>query len=222
MLAPDPASGVFRRASFSGVFVFAPKWFPGPHGRSNSKEKDHIMDPYLVAKFLHVALAVIWLGGGFILMLLGLLAARAGNRDDFLTILRLVAVVGTRVFLPGSIAVLILGLVMVWLGGWTWDAWIVIGLAGFVVAAGIGATKLGPTSEAVARLVAEGQLARAEQMGREMFRYAKIEYVIQAVIVFVMVVKPTWGETGILAALGICAGLAVTAILFAPKQAAAA
>lgn len=180
------------------------------------------MDLYLIAKFLHVVLAVIWLGGGFILMLLGLWTARAGRRDDFLTVMRLVAMVGTRIFVPGSIAVLILGLLMVWLGGWNWDAWIVLGLAGFVGALAIGATKLGPTSERAVRLADEGRLAEAEAAGRSMFRFAKIEYVIQAMIVFVMVVKPTWDEIGTLAGIGIAAALSVAAILMAPAPRATA
>ena len=174
------------------------------------------MDLYLIAKFLHVVLAVVWLGGGFILMLLGLMTARSGKRDDFLTVMRLVAMVGTRVFVPGSIAVLILGLVMVWLGGWNWDAWIVVGLSGFLAALGIGAVKLGPTSERAVRLADEGRLAEAEVVGRSMFRFAQVEYVIQAMIVFVMVVKPTWTEVGTLAGIGIAAALAITAILMAP------
>ena len=176
------------------------------------------MDLYQVAKFLHVVLAVVWLGGGFILMLLGLRAARAGNRDDFLTVLRLVAFAGPRIFVPGSLAVLVLGLIMVWLAGWNWDAWVVMGLAGFVAAAGIGASKLGPASQAATRLAADGRLTEAETMGRTMLRFAKVEYVIQAAIVFAMVVKRSWSEIGTLSALAIVAALAILAILFAPKS----
>lgn len=176
------------------------------------------MDWYTLAKFLHVSLAVVWLGGGFILVLLGILAARANNRADLFSAIRMVTIIAPKVFIPGSLAVLVLGLVMVWLGGWAWEAWLVIGLAGFVLAAGIGVVKLGPASDETARLVADGKPAEAEAMARKMLRFAKIEYVIQAAIIFAMVAKPSWGEISTLASMAAVGALALVAILLAPKQ----
>ncbi len=177
------------------------------------------MDCYSIAKFLHVACAVLWLGGGFGLMLAAVVADRARNRDDFLSAVRLTTILAPRIFIPGSLIVLALGLAMMWLGGWRWDAWIVIGLAGFVAASAIGGGKLGPAAAATGRLAAEGRFAEAVATGRAMLRFAKVEYVIQAVIVFVMVAKPGWSDHAVLSALALAAGTAILAILTAPVRA---
>jgi hypothetical protein len=56
--------------------------------------------------------------------------------------------------------------------------------------------------------------------GRAMQRFARIEYVIQAVIVFVMVVKPGWDDHATLSILALAAGTAILAILSAPPRSA--
>lgn len=176
------------------------------------------MDFYSLAKFLHVAFAVLWLGGGFGLMLAAAVADRARNRDDFLAAMRLTTVLAPRLFVPGSLVVLVLGLAMMTLGGWRFDAWIVIGLLGFVAASAIGAGKLGPAAAATGRLAAEGRFVEAVATGRAMLRFARVEYVIQAVIVFVMVVKPGWSDHALLSGLALAAGAAILAILTAPVR----
>lgn len=40
------------------------------------------MDWYSIVKFLHVVTAILWVGGGFVLFLLGMLAERAGNIEE--------------------------------------------------------------------------------------------------------------------------------------------
>lgn len=176
------------------------------------------MDWYSIAKFFHVVVAVLWLGGGFGLMLAAICADRARNRDDFLAAIRLMTILAPRIFVPGSLVVLALGLAMMWLGGWRWDAWVVIGLAGFFAASAIGAAKLGPAAAATGRLAAAGHFAEAVATGRAMLRFARIEYVIQAVIVFVMVVRPAWTDHATLSFLAMVAGTAILAIVALPLR----
>ncbi|MFZ5752526.1 MAG: hypothetical protein ACOY5U_15855 [Pseudomonadota bacterium] len=122
------------------------------------------------------------------------------------------------IFVPSSLIVFALGLAMIGLGDWRWDAWIVIGLLGFVAASAIGAGKLGPAAAATGRFAAEGRFAEAVATGRAMLRFARVEYVIQAVIVFVMVVKPGWSDHALLSGLALAAGAAILAILTAPVR----
>lgn len=177
------------------------------------------MDWYLLTKFLHVACAVAWLGGGVALVLLGIRADRARRDDDLLTVIRMVTVIAPRVFVPGSVLVLVTGLLMVWLGDLGWQAWIVIGLAGVFVTAGLGMFLLGPLSDEVGRLAAtaDGRPA-ALHAGRKLLRLAKVDYVLQFTIVFAMVAKPSWDEVGTLAGMAIVAAAVGAALLLSPAH----
>lgn len=176
------------------------------------------MDLYLVAKFLHVACAALWLGGGLALMILAMQARRAGNREDMFTTIRLVMVLAPRVFMPGSILVLLFGLAMIWLGGLAWDAWIVFGMAGIAATAGLGMFRLGPLCERITGLTAAGEWAAAEAAADALIRAARVDYTLQFLIVFAMVVKPGWGDTGVLTAMLGLAALSALSLL-APGKA---
>jgi uncharacterized membrane protein len=170
------------------------------------------MDWYLIVKFLHVACAVAWLGGGLALVILGVLADRARNDAALMAVIGGVVRIAPIVFIPGSVLVLLFGLAMVWLGGWAWEAWLVFGLAGIAVTGAVGTLVLGPLAEKSAKLNAEGRQAEALTAGRRLLKYAKADYVIQFAIVFAMVVKPGWSDLGIL--LGM-AGVVALGLLFA-------
>ncbi len=171
------------------------------------------MDLYLATKFLHVATAVLWLGGGLALMLLAVLARRAGDRDDLFTIIRLVTVLAPRVFVPGSFIVLVSGLGMVWFGGLAFEAWLVFGLAGIAATIVIGMTRLGPLSGKITYLVATARWDEAEEIAGSLLRAARVDYVLQFLIVFAMVVKPVWSDSGILAGMSMIAGVAVLCLI---------
>jgi len=171
------------------------------------------MDLYLTAKFVHVTAAVLWLGGGLSLMLLAALSRRAGQRDDLFTTIRLVTVLAPRVFVPGSMIVLLTGLAMIWSGGLALDAWLVFGLAGIAVTIAIGMLKLGPLSGQVTGLVAAGDRGAAEAAAGSLIRAARVDYVLQFLIVFAMVAKPSWSDAGLLIGMAAIAGLAALTLL---------
>ena len=54
------------------------------------------MDWYSIVKFLHIASATLWVGGGFVLFLLGVLAERAGNIEEKLQAIRASGQLGGR------------------------------------------------------------------------------------------------------------------------------
>ncbi|TGR94949.1 DUF2269 family protein, partial [bacterium M00.F.Ca.ET.191.01.1.1] len=85
------------------------------------------MDWYSIVKFLHVVSATLWVGGGFALFLLGLLAERAGNVEGKLQAMRATGQLGNRYFAPMSMLTLLFGLIMCafWVG--FSDLWILIG-----------------------------------------------------------------------------------------------
>jgi uncharacterized membrane protein len=167
------------------------------------------MDWYSIVKFLHVVSAILWVGGGFVLFLLGVLAERAGNIEDKLQAMRASGQLGGRFFAPMSMLTLIFGLVMCgfWVG--FTELWVVIGLAGYATTFSIGMLIFKPTGERMGAMIAkEGITPAVLAIGQRMMSAARFDYAVMLVIVADMVLKPTTHDIGILAgmALVIAAG----------------
>jgi len=169
------------------------------------------MESLVVVKFVHVVLAIVWLGGGFALMLAGGLIGRKGRPAEVLGLLRIVSLLGPRLFLPASLATLASGLTLVLLGGLGWAAWVVLALAGIAFTAGFGALVLGPGADAALALADRGNPAAAVVQARRLFRLARLDYAVQFAIVFLMVAKPGWSEVAVLAGLASVVTLAALA-----------
>lgn len=157
------------------------------------------MELYHLFLFAHVVCAVLWLGGSAALMFLAWRADRAGDAAGLLSTLRSVTVLAPRVFVPGSALVLVTGLLMVWTGSLAWEAWIVLALVGIALTIGIGAGFLGPLSGKAAEAEAAGRVAEAVALGQRVVRLAKVDLVMLFGIVWLMVMKPGWGDLWMLA-----------------------
>ena len=170
------------------------------------------MDWYSIVKFLHIVSAVLWVGGGFVLFLLGVLAERAGNIEDKLQAMRASGQLGGRFFAPMSMLTLVFGLVMCgfWVG--FGELWIVIGLVGYATTFSIGMLIFKPTGERMGAMIAkDGVTPAVLAIGQRMMNAARFDYAVMLVIVADMVLKPTVHDIGILAgmALVILAGAAL-------------
>jgi uncharacterized membrane protein len=169
------------------------------------------MDAFSISKFIHVAAAVLWLGGGISHVILGFMARSKGNDDDLLSVVRNVAKLGKNVLVPCTVVTLLSGLAMVWFGGLTWDAWIVFGLLGILATGAIGGMVLGPTSEKVAGLAGDSaRRSEALVLSDKLLRFASADSAGLAAIVYLMVMKPTWQDTA-----GWVSPLIVTGVLVA-------
>ncbi|TRC85131.1 DUF2269 family protein [Mesorhizobium sp. WSM4310] len=170
------------------------------------------MDWYSIVKFLHVTSAILWVGGGFALFLLGVLAERDGNIEDKLQAIRASGQLGGRFFAPMSMLTLIFGLIMC--GFWVGfsDLWIIIGLAGYATTFSIGMLIFKPTGERMGAMIAnEGITPAVLAIGQRMMSAARFDYAVMLVIVADMVLKPTMHDIGILA--GMALVMAAGAIL---------
>ena len=105
------------------------------------------MDPYLILKFVHVAMAILWVGGASILTLLVVILLSRGDDEATMTGVSYVALLGNRVFAPVGLATIASGLTLGWLGGWFWPAWTVLAIAIVACTFVLGAAVLGPTCE---------------------------------------------------------------------------
>ncbi|MGQ0565271.1 MAG: DUF2269 family protein [Gemmobacter sp.] len=159
------------------------------------------MELYVTLKFLHLAAAVVWLGGGSAMVLLGTILSRRNDPEGFMALIGHVAVAGPRIFMPASVATLVTGVALVWVGGHGWPAWVVLALAGIAFTALFGALVLGPASERAVAMAARVGARVASQDGRRLLRLANFDYVVQFVVVWLMVAKPGWDESAMLASL---------------------
>ena len=170
------------------------------------------MDWYSIVKFLHVVSAILWVGGGFVLFLLGVLAERAGNIEEKLQAMRASGQLGGRFFAPMSMLTLIFGLVMCsfWVG--FSDLWILIGLAGYATTFSIGMFIFKPTGERIGAVIAkDGVTPAALAIGQRTMSMARFDYAVMLAIIADMVLKPTVHDIGVLAgmAMVLAAGAAL-------------
>jgi len=171
------------------------------------------MDWYSIVKFLHIVSAVLWLGGGFVLILLSVRAERSGDADALVLNLRNTAALGNILFMPASLATLLFGILMAWLWTGFTDLWIVIGLVGAGMTFFTGVVFMKPGSERIAALVEKSGVTPAVLAeGRKLLSIAKFDYAVMMVVIADMVLKPGTGDYAILGAMA--AVVLVAAALF--------
>lgn len=162
------------------------------------------MDWYSIVKFGHVICALIWVGGGFAMMLNGVLAVRAGDEEAAMRAINLSSDLGGRLIVPASMLTLVFGLVMCWFWVGFTELWIVIGLAGYAATFLIGLFYFKPTSERVAALVArDGVTPAALADGKAMLKVARFDYAVMLIVVADMVFRPTFADTALLTTMAV-------------------
>lgn len=153
------------------------------------------MDWYALVKFLHVASAVIWIGGAFVMVVLGARADRARNDAEIVGVVRQVAWAAERVYVPASVATLVFGVIAATLGTLWTTLWVMLGLVGVAVSMAIGILALTPRAKRVeASHAASGVTPAIVAIGREILTIAKFDMVLLFVVVADMVLKPEAGD----------------------------
>jgi len=151
------------------------------------------METFEIYKFLHVSLAIIWVGGG----IFGAIVterAKAATPAHTLGIARDMEFAAKRVFAPAAMLTLVFGILMV-LDADAFEfeqAWIVIGIGAVAISAVLGMAYLAPqTTKLVAEL--ESGDANASTRLKAISRVSLIDLVILLVAVWAMIVKPGLG-----------------------------
>jgi uncharacterized membrane protein len=164
------------------------------------------MNWYDVFKFLHIAAAVCWIGGGVVLMMLGILAERRKDPAAYMTVVKQVVSLAMVWFMPSALATVIFGIVAASING-LWDqAWAILGLVGFAATFVTGNFLIRPAAEKIAKLDAAGQHEQARTEARRMLQISKFDYVMLFTVIADMVFKPGWGD---LVTLGVMAVVVV-------------
>lgn len=173
------------------------------------------MSFYELLLFGHIVAAMVWLGAGLLLDIQAYRAERAHDDEGLRRVAVESADLSLKLFVPASLAVLILGLLLVAEGPWGFDyLWVVLGLAGYLATFLIGMLVMKPGTEHVAEILdRDGMTQEARTAIRKVMAKARADTVVLYLVVAVMVLKPTGDDVGLLVAMAaiVVAGLAYVA-----------
>jgi uncharacterized membrane protein len=169
------------------------------------------MDWYSIFKFLHVACAVCWVGGGVVLMFLAIRGQQAKDDDATMVVVKQTASLALIWFIPFSLATVVFGAVTATLGNMWGDAWVILGLLGFVATFCTGNFLIKPAADSIAKHETEGRREQALAEGKRLMTVAKFDYVMLFTVIADMVLKPAWSDVILLVimALVLIAGAAL-------------
>ena len=171
------------------------------------------MDFATTLKFAHVLAAVLWVGGGFATILASILMSGRSPADAQLAIVRATTLLAPRLFIPASVLTLATGVTLLFIAGWGWQPFTVLGLAGVIFTATFGALVLGPSCERALKLADTHGADAAIPAIRRVQRLAMMDYAVQFAIVLLMVVKPSWSDFAVFGGIGAIIVLAALAAL---------
>jgi uncharacterized membrane protein len=142
----------------------------------------------------HILAAIAWVGGAITMQIVGNRLVRAESAEAVAAFSRTAEWIGPRLYMPASLAVLGLGIALVWVSdAWSiGQLWIILALVGIVISAIGGAVFFGPQSKRIAQAFeAEGaESVRAQALVRRLFVVSRADLVILLLLVADMVLKP--------------------------------
>ena len=148
---------------------------------------------YATFKAVHVGFAAIWIGGGFLLTVLGLVAERQNDPVELAAVARQAAMVGQKLFSPAAGIVLLAGIAMMINTNWGWGHfWITVGLLGFASSFVTGIAVLAPRSKRLHELMdTAGPNAPETQAAiKSILLIARFDMAVLLLVIVDMVVKP--------------------------------
>ena len=171
--------------------------------------------------FLHIAGAVVWVGGSAMIQFFALRTIGSGSGQRLVDFARDTEWMGLRVLMPFSALAFFAGLGLVWNAAF-WeigDDWILIGLGLFGLTFLAGMLFFGPEGGRVGKLVAaEGPSSPVVQARiRRLIVLSRIDLVLLFLIVFDMVVKPSFSDGWTIVA-GLAGAGALAAALVGPSM----
>jgi uncharacterized membrane protein len=145
----------------------------------------------------HILLAVVWVGSDVAIQILVIRAKRAGA-DRLAYLASEIEWYGTRVLLPSSLGLVILGFILLHVSAGAYDlgqGWVLFGFIVWLLSASAGSLYLGPESGRLGKLVEERGPDDPEYQRRlgRVFLISRIELVLLILVVLDMAVKPGLG-----------------------------
>ncbi|HEX5247906.1 MAG TPA: DUF2269 family protein [Gaiellaceae bacterium] len=151
---------------------------------------------FALFKWIHVSVAVFWVGGGILLTVLGLKVEHSDDPNEIVTLARWAAWTGERLFAPAGGVVLAMGIAMLIHGGdpivaWS-KFWVIVGLIGYAVTLITGVAILSPQAKRIAELSDSRGPTAPETIAaiRRILVIARFDVAVLLVVVADMVTKP--------------------------------
>ena len=147
-------------------------------------------------KWIHVTVAVFWVGGGLLLTILGLKAELSDNPTEIVTLARWAAFVGEKLFAPAGIVVVGMGVAMLVYGGdplISWSKfWVIAGLVGYALTFVTGIAVLSPQAKKVERAAVSHGPEAPETIAeiKKILVIARFDIAVLLLVVADMVTKP--------------------------------
>lgn len=151
-------------------------------------------DAYKWLLAFHILLAVVWVGSDVAIQIFVMRAKLAGP-DRMAYFAREIAWYGTRVLVPSSLLLVILGFILLHESSGAYDlgqGWVTFGFAVWLLSFIAGAAYLGPESGRLSNMVDERGPEDAEYQRRlnRIFLVSRIELVLLILVVLDMTIKP--------------------------------
>jgi uncharacterized membrane protein len=149
---------------------------------------------YELLLFLHIAGAIIWIGGGFLFQVYGMVELRSGDAQTIARFAGNAGMIGERLFTPTALIVVLAGVGLMIDGSWPWGRlWVVFALVAYGLSFVLGVGVLAPTAKKIAQVGPETD--EGQRLIRRVFALLRVDLMLLFAIVFAMVVKPTSDDT---------------------------
>jgi uncharacterized membrane protein len=148
---------------------------------------------YSAFKAIHVLAAIVWIGGGALLTILGALAVRKNDPVEMVTVARQAAMVGEKIFAPAGIVVVAMGVAMMANADFGWGQfWIIAGLIGYAITFTTGVGVLAPLARKVVASTEANGVDHPETIAlvKRILLIARLDIALLFLVVVDMVVKP--------------------------------
>lgn len=151
---------------------------------------------FALFKWIHVSVAVFWVGGGILLTVLGLKVERSDDPNEVVTLARWAAWTGERLFAPAGGVVLAMGIAMLIHGGdpiVAWGKfWVIFGLIGYATTFFTGVAILSPQAKRITELSDSKGPTAPETIDaiRRILVIARFDVAVLLLVVADMVTKP--------------------------------
>lgn len=142
---------------------------------------------------IHVIAAIVWVGGGTAMHILGRRVLRRRNPEEIYNFSKEVNIVGLRLYAPTSLVLLIAGVLLTIESNFDFGSlWITLGLTGWAISFLVGIGYYGPQDKKLQQLVAEKGTGDPGVAGnvRAALMVNQIELLILFLVVVVMTTKP--------------------------------
>jgi uncharacterized membrane protein len=148
---------------------------------------------YSIFKWIHVTVAVFWVGGGLTLTILGLRAERMKDAREIVTVAQQAAFVGEKLFAPAGLVVLLMGIGMVVHQDLGWGHfWIIAGLIGYAATFATGLGVLAPLAKKIERSAQANGPEHPETIAliQRILLVARVDIAVLLLVVADMILKP--------------------------------